>query len=67
VNHDESPAAIDTPEARTIDLGDGITARIRPDGVIRIRAANHSLSVEWLTNKPQAGDNSVLGIRLERK
>lgn len=51
----------------TIALGDGLTLRLLPDGTVRLRAANHQLRVAWLTNKPDAGDRSVLGLELTRK
>lgn len=51
----------------TLALGDGIRIRVLQDGTIRIRATNHQMAVEWLTNKPEAGRQSVAGLKLTRK
>lgn len=58
---------IDPDGARTVLLGDGLRLRMNPDGTLRLRATNHAIAVAWLTNKPEAGQQSVLGIQLTRK
>lgn len=58
---------IDPDGARTLLIGDGLKLRLLPDGTVRLRAANHRIVVAWLTNKPNAGDVSVLGLDLTRK
>jgi hypothetical protein len=58
---------IDPDGSRTVLLGDGIRLRMKPDGTIRLRSVNHQIRVAWLTNKPDAGAQSVLGLELSRK
>lgn len=58
---------IDPDGARTVLLGDGLRLRMNPDGTIRLRSTNHAITVAWLTNKPEAGQQSVLGIQVTRK
>lgn len=53
--------------AVSIALGDGIRIRVNPDGVVRVRSTSHQIHVAWLTNKPESGQQSVLGIELTRK
>jgi hypothetical protein len=57
----------DRDGATTIALGDGIRIRVLENGTIRIRSTNHQMVYTWLTNKPEAGQQSVAGIQLTRK
>jgi hypothetical protein len=51
----------------TYHLGDGLIVRVLNDGRVRVRAANHTVALDWLTNKQLAGDNSIVSLRLTRK